>query len=197
VIAGVLLAAGSGTRFGSHKLLHPLPDGTPLVIAALRALREGVDEVIAVVRPGDAVLRELLEKEQAKVIACEHAARGMGASLACGVRASPEADGWLIALGDMPHVPPTIVANLAQTLRSGAAIVAPTCHGRRGHPVGFDRRFYAELARLDDDVGARHIIAAHASELVLLPCAEPGVLRDIDTPDALANFSKADAASGG
>jgi molybdenum cofactor cytidylyltransferase len=190
VIAGILLAAGSGTRFGSHKLLHPLPDGMPLVIASLRALREGVDEVIAVVRPGDAALSKLLEKEQARVIVCEHAAQGMGASLACGVRATANAQGWLIALGDMPSIPSPIVARLAARLRAGCAVVAPVCRGRRGHPVGFGREFFPALSELNGDAGARAILGAHAARLELLHTDHPGVLRDVDTPYDLPGIAR-------
>jgi molybdenum cofactor cytidylyltransferase len=187
VIAGILLAAGQATRFGSHKLLHPLADGTPLVITALRTLRHGVDEIITVTRPDDAALIQLLQKEQVRLITCPNAARGMGASLACGVRATPAASGWVIALGDMPDVPPQVIAAVAEHLRNGGGIVAPTHQGRRGHPVGFSREFIGELSQLDGDAGARHVIAAHEDQLSLLPCSEPGILRDIDTPGDLAS----------
>ena len=41
-IAGILLAAGQGTRFGADKLLHPLADGTPL-IAGVEAVLDRLD----------------------------------------------------------------------------------------------------------------------------------------------------------
>ena len=50
---GILLAAGNSSRFGSHKLLHPLPDGTPLGVASARVMRFVLDRVVAVVRTGD------------------------------------------------------------------------------------------------------------------------------------------------
>ena len=55
-IVGILLAAGSASRFGGGKLLATLPDGTAVGVAALRNLLAAVDAVIAVVRPGDDVL---------------------------------------------------------------------------------------------------------------------------------------------
>lgn len=191
MIAGILLAAGKSTRFGANKLLHPLPDGMPLVVAALRNLRQGVDEVVVVVRPDDTDLLRLLSREAARVVACAAAERGMGASLACGVAASSHADGWLVALGDMPHIPPAVIASVAERLRNGAAIVAPTLDGRRGHPVGFGRDLFEPLSKLDGDTGARSIIEANAARLQLLACQSAGVLRDIDTPadlqDSLGN----------
>ncbi len=190
MIAGILLAAGSSLRFGSNKLLHPLADGTPLVVAALRKLRPAVDHVVVVARPGDAELARVLANEAAQLIPCPEAARGMGASLACGVRATPDAQGWLIALGDMPWTPSAIVARLAARLRSGAALVAPEHDGRRGHPVGFSQEFFPALSRLDGDAGARAILGAHAARLELLPTDDPGVLCDIDRPEDLPGHAR-------
>jgi len=182
MIVGVLLAAGRGTRFGAHKLLHPLPDGTPMVLAALRNLAPSVDSVIVVVRPEDKELIQLLSQEPAHILPCPNAALGMGASLACGVCAASEADGWLIALADMPYVPTAATAALSAQLQAGASLIAPTYQGQRGHPVGFSRTFYPELAALSGDRGARHLLDLHTVQLRLIPVAEPGILRDIDTP---------------
>lgn len=182
MIAGILLAAGRGARFGSHKLLHPLPDGTPMAVAALRNLAQGVDQVIVVVRPGDAELMQLLAKEMAQLLPCANAEQGMGASLACGVRAAPEAEGWIIALADMPFVPGDVVSALVTRLKAGDAIVAPAYLGQRGHPVGFSRTFYPALSALTADQGARGILEQNAGRLTLIPSADPGILRDIDTP---------------
>ena len=182
MIVGVLLAAGRGTRFGSHKLLHPLADGTPMALAALRNLAPSVDSVIAVVRPEDSALIQLLSKEQARVLPCPAAAQGMGASLACGVRATPEAAGWLIALADMPYVPTAVSAALSAELQAGTPLVAPTYQDQRGHPVGFSRVYYPALAALSGDRGARQILDQHADQLRLIAVNEPGILRDIDAP---------------
>lgn len=181
MIVGILLAAGSGTRFGSHKLLHPLPDGTPMAVAALRNLARGVDEAVVVVRSDDTRLMQLLAQEKVRVQPCAKADQGMGASLACGVCAAPDAAGWIIALADMPFVPAEIIRTLAAQLKAGDAIVAPAYQGQRGHPVGFGRAFFPALSTLSADHGARHILKQHADRLTLMPSADPGVLRDIDT----------------
>ena len=185
MIVGVLLAAGRGTRFGSHKLLHLLPDGTPMVLAALHNLAPSVDSVIVVVRPEDQKLIQLLSQEPARVLPCPNAEQGMGASLACGVCAAPEADAWLIALADMPYVPPAVIGALSAQLQAGAPLVAPTYQDQRGHPVGFSRTFYPELVALSGDRGARHLLDQHTAQLRLIAVADPGILRDIDTPGDL------------
>ena len=185
-ISAILLAAGSGSRFGGDKLLHPLPDGTAIGIAAARNLLAAVPDVIAVVRPGDFPLADLLEQEGCRVIICPHAARGMGASLAHGVAACRGADGWLIALADMPLIKSTTIETIARGLEAGRELVAPVYQGTRGHPVGLSKRFGAQLLALDGDAGARDIIAANRNELALLECDDPGILHDIDRREDLA-----------
>ena len=187
-IVGLLLAGGSGTRFGGGKLLAPLPvaRGTaataPLGVCALRNLREALPETMAVVRPGDDRLAGLLREEGARVIECPRAEEGMGASLACGVAAAADADGWVVALADMPWILPATIAAVAAALADGDTLVAPVFNGERGHPVGFARRHYAALAALGGDEGARTIIAAHRATLTLLEVDDAGVLRDVDAP---------------
>ena len=71
------------------------------------------------------------------IVECAEAYRGMGHSLAAGVAAELDADGWVIALGDMPHIRPDTIRAVAQALERGAELVVPVFAGQRGHPVGF------------------------------------------------------------
>jgi len=184
-IVGVLLAAGAARRFGSPKLLQPLPDGTPVGVAAARPLRETMAQVIAVVRPGDRALREALAAVGVEVVENPLADEGIGTSLAAGIGATANAGGWLVALADMPWVAPATVQALADRLRAGASMVAPLHGGRRGHPVGFAGRWGGALQALRGDEGARGLLAAHAAELVLLATGDAGVLADVDHPGDL------------
>lgn len=182
-IVGILLAAGSAMRFGGTKLLAPLPDGTPLGVASLHHLATAVDAVVATVRPGDDALACALAAGGARVSVCPRATEGMGASLAWGVRAAPLAAGWLVALADMPWIASATIAGIADALRRGAAIAAPSFRHSRGHPVGFASRFYAELAALSGDEGAKAILGREGVRLI--PTEDGGVLRDVDTPGDL------------
>ena len=186
-ICVILLAAGSGSRFGGDKLLHPLADGVPIGVQAARNLLAVVSDVVAVVRPGDFPLAELLEQEGCHVTFCPHAARGMGASLAHGVAARRGADGWVIALADMPLIKGATVAAVVRELEAGRDLIAPAFQGERGHPVGLGRRFGAQLLALDGDAGARDIISSHKHELTLIECGDPGVLQDIDRREDLGD----------
>jgi len=68
----------------------------------------------------------------------------------------------------------------------GRAICVPVWNGKRGNPVLWARRFFAEMAELAGDVGAKHLIGEHADLVAEIPMADDAVLTDIDTPEALA-----------
>jgi molybdenum cofactor cytidylyltransferase len=184
--AGLLLAAGSATRFGSDKLQHALPHGVAIAVQAARHLKAGLPRVVAVVRPGAETTARALAAEGCEVVVCEKAAEGMGASLACAARAAGAADGYLVALADMPFVRPSTIAAVRDALAQGATLAAPYWRARRGHPVGFAGRLRAELERLAGDEGAKRILEAHAAQLVKVPVGDPGAIRDIDRPEDLA-----------
>jgi molybdenum cofactor cytidylyltransferase len=185
-IVGLLLAAGSGSRFGSDKLRHALPHGVAIAVQAARHLKAAVPRVVAAVRPGADETAKALAAEGCEVVVCENAEEGMGASLACAARAAGAAAGYLVALADMPFVRPSSIVAVRDALAAGASIAAPYFRARRGHPVGISGRFRAEIERLAGDEGARRILAAHEAELVKVPVGDPGVVRDIDRPGDLA-----------
>ncbi len=156
-----------------------------MAAASARTLTAALGRVVAVVRPGADRVAAVLRSSGAEVIECPDAAGGMGHSLACGVRASAGAAGWVVALADMPFVRPETVAAVAQALVSGAPIARPTYRGQPGHPVGFAARFGPDLAALRGDQGARLLVEAHGAEVTAIASADPGCVRDLDRPDDL------------
>jgi Uncharacterized MobA-related protein len=191
-IVGILLAAGEGARFGGGKLLARVPRtaygvsaGTPIGAASAMHLMAALNDVVAIVRPRDAMLERALVSTGARVVPCERAAEGMGASIACGVRECADADGWIVALADMPWIAPTSIAAVADAIRDGAEIAATHFEGKRGHPVGFSRKYGSLLASLTGDEGARSVIAARQWALQLVEVDDPGILRDVDKPSDL------------
>jgi molybdenum cofactor cytidylyltransferase len=184
-IVGLLLAAGSASRFGSDKLRHALPHGVPIAVQAARPLKAELSRIVAVVRPGSQELKQALEAEGCEVVVCEDAAEGMGASLACAARAAGEADGYLVALGDMPFLRRTSIAAVRDAIAGGAPLAAPYFRARRGHPVGIAGRFLPELLQSRGDEGAKKLLAANEKQLVKIPIGDPGVIRDIDRPEDL------------
>lgn len=193
---GLVLAAGAGRRFGSDKRRVRLADGVTLLETTLTRWRDALSEVRVVLRaanePGEA---ELAEQLLARLpdLAITHATRwaeGMGASLAAGMADCSDWDYVLIGLGDMPALQPMTIRAVASELerhcRSGAtdAIVRTFRSGRPGHPVGFGQAHFRALLESSGDAGARSVVAAH-THVVDLPCDDPGIHHDIDTPDQL------------
>jgi molybdenum cofactor cytidylyltransferase len=185
-VVGILLAGGTATRFGADKLLHPLPGGAPIAVASARNLMAAVPRVVAVVRPGAPALERALRAAGAEVTVCDRAAEGMGVTLAHAVRVAGPADGWIVALADMPFIDPVTIRRIAAAIAGGAAIAAPAYRESRGHPVGFGAAFGRALGALEGDAGAREILSANAPALVRIEVDDPGVVRDIDTPADLS-----------
>ncbi len=185
-IVGLLLAAGSATRFGADKLQHVLPHGVAMAVQAARHLKSHLPRVVAVVKPGTQELSARLKAEGCEIAVCDSAAEGMGASLACAARAAGPADGYVVALADMPFVRPSTIAAVCDALAAGAPLAAPYFRARRGHPVGMAGFFFEELTALRGDEGARRLLAANEARLRKIPVGDPGAVRDIDTPGDLA-----------
>jgi molybdenum cofactor cytidylyltransferase len=185
-IVGILLAAGRGSRFGSDKLLHRLPDGTPMAVAAAVNFRPACDRLVAVIRPEHDSLGVLLAETGCEIVPCSEADGGMGHSLAAGVRATAGAAGWIVALADMPFIASSSHQTIADCLRTGASLAASQYQGRRGHPVGFARQWFPQLVAMTGDQGGKAILGKHPQDLVLCPVDDAGVIRDIDRPEDLA-----------
>lgn len=180
-IRGILLAAGSSTRFGGFKLMHPV-DGVPMVLKSADAMKSALGAVLVAVRPGSPCLPTLLE-QRFNVIECARADEGMGGTLADAVAAVPaNAGGFIVALADMPFIRIETIAAIARALEAGALLAAPSYRGERGHPVGLAASYRDQLLALTGDAGARAIIKRDVAHITLVPVDDAGVLHDIDTP---------------
>lgn len=120
-----------------------------------------------------------------KWLVCLDSALGMSASLASGVAGNRDADGWVIGLADMPHVPTAAIAAVRDAVTSGARLAAPYCDGQRGHPVGFAASYRNALLALQGDAGAREVLKRDAGRLQRIDTTDRGVLTDIDRPEDL------------
>jgi molybdenum cofactor cytidylyltransferase len=134
------------------------------------------------VPPKQPELHALLRRLSLRLLVNPRPEAGMGSSLARAIKACPDADGWVVALADMPWIRPDTVRRVAAPLGAGAPLVAPSHNGRRGHPVGFSAAFYADLPALDGDLRGRHILEAHPNELLMIAVHDPGIPLDMDTP---------------
>jgi molybdenum cofactor cytidylyltransferase len=183
-IRGILLCGGLASRFGGDKLLA---GAAPIAVDAARNLEAAVERVLAVIPLGKPRLRQALEGVGCEVLETDRTSRGMAGSIVAGIESAEAADGWIIALGDMPRVRPATIRAIAAALQDGAAIAVPVdASGRRGHPVGFSSRLRGELLALEGDVGARSVLARHDPDTRGVLTDDAGIFIDIDTPADLA-----------
>ena len=189
-IGVIVLAAGQGSRFrevagaGKDKLLADCAgrDGAvhsviEHVLANFPANLEKRVLVTTVDRPQ--VIR-MAQAYGCEIVLIE--STGMGDSIAAGVAACPQLGGWLIVLGDMPF----ILASSIERVVAGIAddsVSVPVQDGAYGHPVGFGRTFGPGLMALSGDQGAKPLFAQ--ARVVEVAVDDPGVLWDVDVPEAL------------
>ena len=185
---GLLLCGGASVRFGRDKLLEEIGEPPePMAVVSARTFVRALGRVLAVTRPGARDLRVLLEAAGCEVLEADRAVEGLGESLAAGVAASAEAEGWIVALADMPFIHEETIRAIRAAIEEGAAIAAPVnrASGARGHPVGFARTLRGELLGLRGDEGARSVIRRHRDVVRLVAVDDAGITRDIDRPEDL------------
>jgi molybdenum cofactor cytidylyltransferase len=155
-------------------------------VAACRALVAALPRSVAVVRPDDPELAAALRAAGAEIVECAIADGGMGTSLACGVGATRDAAGWVVALADMPWVATTTTQAVADALAAGVVVAAPWFRGQRGHPVGFGAACLPALLALAGDEGAKRVFIAHEARARRIDVDDPGCVRDVDRIGDLA-----------
>lgn len=176
-VAGLVLAAGAGRRFGGPKATALL-DGERLVDRATRLVRDGGCAPIIVV--SGAVP---LDVAGARVVDNPQWPTGMGSSLRAGLAAARHtaATAVVIALVDTPWIGVEAVRRLREAHEHGAAIAVATYDGQPRHPVLLGREIWDEAERLAvGDVGARPLMARHPDLVVQVPCEDTGDPHDID-----------------
>jgi molybdenum cofactor cytidylyltransferase len=173
---------------GSNKLLAEWR-GKPLVRWTVEAaLASEARPVIVVTGHEPAKVEAALKGLDVRFTHNLHYASGLSTSLKTGIHAVPaNSDGAIVLLGDMPEITPSLIDRMiaAFSPADGRSICSAVHENKRGNPVLWARGFFPEIAALSGDMGARELIAAH-EELVCDLEAGGAVLRDIDTPDALA-----------
>jgi molybdenum cofactor cytidylyltransferase len=188
-IAAIVLAAGRSTRMGGpNKLLAEIKGRQLVRIAAEEALASQARPVIVVTGHQRERVEAALKGLDVMLAHNGDFAEGLSTSLKVGIAAVPaDVDGAIVCLGDMPQVNAQLLDRLLAAFdpEKGALVVVPAIDGKRGNPVVWSRRFFPELAALDGDVGARHLIASYPEAVTEVPLTGNAALVDVDTPDAL------------
>ena len=186
-VSAILLAAGTGSRFGGGKLLAEFR-GRPIVEHALDALREApVDDTVVVVGARAEKLRGVCETYDVRVVENPDWAAGQSTSVRKGLDAlRSEARAAVVLLGDQPLVTAGAVEKLVGVFEAGAEVAVATYEGRRRNPVLFARSVWPSLMNeLSGDEGARSFLRKHPDIVVEVPCEGIASPADIDTEEDL------------
>ncbi len=188
-VAALVLAAGSSERMGGANKLVATIGGKPLVrIVAEAALASRAEPVMVVTGYRASEVEGALAGLDVAHVHNPNYAGGLSTSLATGIAGLPAGvDGLAVLLADMPGIDAAVIDRLIGALdpACGASIVVPTDEGRRGNPVVWSSRFFADLTAVGGDVGGRGLIEANRGAVREVEIG-PVVARDIDTPEALA-----------
>ena len=182
-VAGVLLAAGQGSRFGRPKALVEL-DGQTLAERGVATLLAGGADPILVVTGAAQVA--LAPEHEVHTVYNGEWRTGMGSSLRAALRSpvlSQDVGAVVVALADQPLVGATAVARLIAAYRSGASVAVAAYDGQPRNPVLLAREHWAEvIATATGDQGARAFRRAPPDLVTLVECGDAGRPDDIDTP---------------
>ncbi len=191
-VCAVLLAAGMSRRMGPvNKLLAPIQGQAMICRVADQLSASRVDEVIVVTGHQSEAVREALGDRHLRFVHNPDYAQGLSRSLAAGLAAlGADCQAALVCLADMPELDSDQMNRLlaAYDPAAGALICVPTYAGKRGNPVLWDQVFFADMRRIQGDVGARHLIGKHAQSVIEVVMADRGVLFDVDSPEVLAQL---------
>jgi CTP:molybdopterin cytidylyltransferase MocA len=178
-VVGLLLAAGSGERFGGPKALARDDDGTSWLLRSVQALRPCAE--IVVVLGAEAEKAAALLPMSVSRIRADDWAEGMGASLRAGLAAlaSTTYDAALVSLVDLPDVDAAVVARLVASATGPDDLARAAYDGVPGHPVLIGRHHWeGVVATATGDRGARDHLATH--DVALVECGDLATGADVD-----------------
>jgi len=190
-IAAIVLAGGRSRRMAPrNKLLIADREGIAMVARTVDQVLASRARPVVVVTGHDAPgVEAALAGRAVRFAHAPDYADGLSASLRAGLGAlPPDIEGVVVCLGDMPLVTGAMIDRLLAAFdpEEGRAIVLPTFHGKQGNPMLWAAEFFDAMRAVAGDVGARHLVGAHADRVAEVEMGDEAVLRDFDTPEALA-----------
>lgn len=184
-VAGIVLAAGEGSRMGRTKQLLPFRGTTMLECVVDSALASSLHRVVVVLGHQADLLMPLLENRGVTVVVNPDYRLGQSSSLKAGLHAlSEETDAVLFLLGDQPLITPALIDSILTAYEASPSPIAiPVCAGKRGNPVLFSRETFPRLEALSADCGARPLFEEYAERILKVSVADPAINMDIDTEE--------------
>ncbi|MGI9352119.1 MAG: NTP transferase domain-containing protein [Rhizobiaceae bacterium] len=191
LVTAIVLAAGQSRRMGEANKMIVDIDGNPMIRHVVEAaLTSNCDDVLVVTGHEPESVREALSGLDCRFVHNEEYNLGLSTSLATGIKSSSaKTSAAVILLGDMPWVTSGHIDQLVASHRENRSqIIMATSNGKRGNPVLWPAGFFAELQKVQGDVGARHVIGANSEMVLEVELGEAASL-DVDTPTALQEIT--------
>ena len=184
----IVMAAGQSSRFGSDKRVAKLGNGETLLSSTLRTIQKTFSNSRVVIKPEDnAQSLGLIPTNH--IIISQRSHLGLGYSISdafrqlCSDESVHHFRAAAVWLADLP-------CNVLTKTATPDSIVQPLHQGNPGHPVVFGRKFWSELALLENDRGASPVIKKHSKRVIYVSLNDPGVCTDVDYPDDLTKSLK-------
>jgi len=179
--AGVILAAGLGSRLGLTKQLLMIGD-RPMLQHVVDTAAKELDRVVVVLgHDAERVARGLRLGRGVRTVVNSQFGKGLSTSLAVGLASVSGAEAAVVLLGDEPEVQPAAVRAVMNAYRTtGGPVVRARYEGQSGHPVLLARDIWASLVGMRDDVGARALLRGHPGWVVPVDLPGPAPV-DVDT----------------
>ena len=194
----IVLAAGRSSRMGPrHKLLEVIDDKPVIRHVCDQVRRAGFEQVLMVT----GYQAEAVHLAAGPIQTCFNPdyASGLSSSLRVGLQhVDHDSAGAFLVLGDMPFIAAATFKALRDQLEAAPSKLGlvPVVEGEWAHPVGVRRVLFDAIMNRSGDQGGRAVLKAHQADLILWPSEDPGLLFDVDTPEALQK-ARADRAAVG
>jgi molybdenum cofactor cytidylyltransferase len=179
---------------GELKQLLPFKGSTLIEQSIQNLLSSKADRVVVVLGYAWERILERIKALPVTAVINETYKQGMLSSIKCGIQSLQETHGAiLIALGDQPHIPTSLIDELIEAYSQGNhGIIIPKYQGKRGHPILLDEKYKNEVLQADDmsPLGLNQVIRSHTEDILEISVHSLAVVEDIDTQEDYERLRK-------
>ncbi len=181
-IAGIVLAAGTSSRFHSNKLLYKV-EGKPVIYRCISAIHAYCTQIVLVIQPSDVKIPMVVKEFSVDVVPNPQWKKGMTTSIKAGVKhLSDEVDAYVIMPADYPYIQSKDLEQFfIKVNRETPLLALPTYEDRGGHPLVISDQLQEELLNISEESqGLRGLLQRYQSQVMRIPVSTDGILHDID-----------------